>query len=598
MLVYGDRSDRADPRQHARDVNSRLDKVEALPPGLERHSMLVSALVEAGRLWQGVADAAFAACKIDRHGAEGNGVGEFVLDLARAVCRSWDSGFEAVGAVPRLQSLREWPSEIEMRVPEGFAFYALYPEAFAEAARRLKLRRAPRVIGIRSIGTSLGAMVAAALDAEPPFTVRPFGDPYDRQISLDAELEHALLDGDPHFIVVDEGPGHSGSSFGAVADWLRSRGVPMERIAFVPSHAGGPGPAASEERRHWWQTVQRQSGDFGDRLPRLLERWCAGLVGSLDGPMKDLSGGRWREVHYRRREDWPGSITMSERRKFLAFVDGEALLFKFAGLGAVGEQKLRIARQLAVDKFVPDPIGLVHGFLAERWRADASPLRLDKPSSSHVARYIGSRAKLFWADRGSGASIAQLLEMTRRNVTLELGKETARALDRWEARIAELDARIVRVRTDNKLQLHEWLRARDGALIKADALDHHQSHDLIGCQDLAWDVAGAIIEFDLDQGRANDLIACTEENAGREIDRALLDFYQLAYLAFWVGQYRLGATMTQDPDEQARLRHEGDRYIRKLQSLLELSTPATRPKSSVGGMSERTASGTSLPPIG
>lgn len=598
MLVYGDRSDRADPRLHAREINARLTKIEALAPGLERHSTLVSAFIEAGRLWQGLADASFAAAKIDRRTAAAESVAEVVFDLARAVCRSWDSGFGRIGALPRLLSSPECPSEVGLRVPEGLAFYALYPEAFAEAARRLKLGGTARVIGIRSIGTSLAAIVAAALDTGPPLTVRPFGDPYDRRISVDPEMEHALLDGDPHFVIVDEGPGQSGSSFGAVADWLRERGVTLERIAVVPSHSGDPGPAASKERRQWWRTVQREVGDFGDRLPALLESWCAELLGPTDARLNDLSGGRWRELRYPRAEDWPPSITASERRKFLAVVDGEPLLLKFAGLGEIGEEKLRIAQQLAVDDFVPEPIALVHGFLAERWRGDTSPFLDEKPSISRVAVYIGSRAKLFPANPGSGASIAELLEMARRNISLELGDEAVHSLKPWEAQLAELDARVLRIRTDNRLQLHEWLRARDGVAIKADALDHHQAHDLVGCQDLAWDIAGAIVEFDLDQVQTEALIGFAEEAALRPIDRQLLAFYRLAYLAFQVGQFRLGAAMVDDRAEKERLKTRGDRHACELQLLLECSAAATRPDSSVGKRTERTGSGTSLPQIG
>ena len=34
--------------------------------------------------------------------------------------------------------------------------------------------------------------------------------------------------------------------------------------------------------------------------------------------------------------------------------------------------------------------------------------------------------------------------------------------------------------------------------MKTDALDHAFGHDLVGCQDIAWDLAGAAVEFDLD----------------------------------------------------------------------------------------------------
>src|SRR5918997_207785 len=62
----------------------------------------------------------------------------------------------------------------------GIAHYAVYPEAYAKAARTLRIKGRPCVIGIRSIGTSLGAIVAVALGVPTFFTLRPFGDPAPR----------------------------------------------------------------------------------------------------------------------------------------------------------------------------------------------------------------------------------------------------------------------------------------------------------------------------------------------------------------------------------------------------------------------------------
>src|SRR3954463_5796850 len=161
MLVYGDQQELAEPAQRARGINRTIDGGERMRAGLERHSRLVSTLIEAGRLLQGVADATFAENRCDRRTDAGEEIGAVVLNLGRAVCRSWDSGFRAIGELPRLRIGHDWPREVGLRVPEGFAFYAVYPEAYVDAARRLKLSASARVIGIRSIGTSLAAVVAA-----------------------------------------------------------------------------------------------------------------------------------------------------------------------------------------------------------------------------------------------------------------------------------------------------------------------------------------------------------------------------------------------------------------------------------------------------
>ena len=56
------------------------------------------------------------------------------------------------------------PEQLPVSIPEGFAFYGLHPLAFADALKQLAALP-PRVgvIGIRSIGTTLSAVTAAAL---------------------------------------------------------------------------------------------------------------------------------------------------------------------------------------------------------------------------------------------------------------------------------------------------------------------------------------------------------------------------------------------------------------------------------------------------
>lgn len=71
---------------------------------------------------------------------------------------------------------------IRIRRPEGYAHYALYPESFLEAALRSGLTSETVVIGVRSIGVGLGALVAAALGSRPAYSLRPTGDPFRRHV--------------------------------------------------------------------------------------------------------------------------------------------------------------------------------------------------------------------------------------------------------------------------------------------------------------------------------------------------------------------------------------------------------------------------------
>ncbi|MFL6752926.1 MAG: hypothetical protein ACJ8FL_06870 [Sphingomicrobium sp.] len=552
MLVYGDHRELAGTAERLGDLRGQLARVAEAPAGLDRHGKLVAALIEAGRLLQGVADADFAERGHDRRTEAADALGEWVCALARAVCRSWTSGFEETGDIPQPPRLPAVPAELELRLPEGFAFYAVYPEAYLEAARRLVVAAPARVIGIRSIGTTLGAVVAAALGAPPPTTVRPFGAPFARQIAVAPELARELLARGVHYVIVDEGPGQSGSSFGAVADWLQERGVPLDRIAFIPSHPGDVGPEASDATRRRWRKAQRVPAQFD-------ARWLEARF----GPLEEFSSGH------------PFAM-----RKFLSRGTGRAMLLKFAGLGAIGERKLAMARALHRAGLTPEPLGLVHGFLVERWRDDAAPLARGEKPLAEIARYIAARAQLFPAGAGEGAPLARLQQMIRRNVCLALGEDAARALDCWEPGLERLERRVVRVRTDNRLDRQEWLRVPGGALLKADALDHHLAHDLVGCQDMAWDVAGAAVEFSLSEAEAAELIRLTERASARPVEPDLLQFYRLAYLAFRVGREHLAARLS---PESGPIHADEQRYRNALRELVLERTPsATRPESLVG----------------
>src|SRR4051812_33583526 len=96
MLVYGDRREWASPSERLDRLRERLTDVRTMPGGLERHSKLVGALIEVGRLLQGVADA----------GVDGaDELSELTCGLAHNVISSWESGFADFGALPEVPAL-------------------------------------------------------------------------------------------------------------------------------------------------------------------------------------------------------------------------------------------------------------------------------------------------------------------------------------------------------------------------------------------------------------------------------------------------------------------------------------------------------------
>ncbi len=588
MLVYGDQSRTEDARAKLAGIARALRDAEAMPAGIARHGVLAAAFIEAGELAQGVADAVFA----ERGGRDGRSpAGDAALALltrlAAAVRSSWDSGFARLDPVPaealRALGAAPLPDTLRTKRAEGFAFYALYPEAYLAAAREAGLPPGRRVkaVGIRSIGAALGALVAAAVGAPPPVTLRPVGHPFRRELSLSEELESELL-ADPAavFAVADEGPGLSGSSFGAVADFLEDRGVAPGRVRFFPSHNGEPGPQASPRHRARWARARRHVVEFDAlalRAPALaahrLPSWVADLVGAPDGPLEEISGGGWRRLRYAREADWPPVHAQAERRKFLLRAGGKAWLLKFAGLGREGERKLERARALHAAGFAPAIAGFRHGFLVEAWIGGARPLDGAGPPdrarlAERVGRYLGFRARHFPAEPGRGASLAALRAMARHNAAEGMGEEWARRLERRTANLEAFEPRLRRIETDNRLHAWEWLSLPDGRLLKADALDHHAAHDLVGCQDVAWDIAGAVAELDLGGDSSAPLRAAAEREAGRAVaEPGLVAPLALCYLAFQLGACSMAALVAA-PDEAARLRAAAGRYAELLRRAL------------------------------
>ena len=263
---------------------------------------------------------------------------------------------------------------------------------------------------------------------------------------------------------------------------------------------------------------------------------------------------------------WPPSNLQQERRKFLARSNGASWLVKFAGIGEIGARKHRMARHLHDAGFGPEVAGFCHGFLVQRWHEDARSLdqaSLDRGRLiDHVGAYLGFRARHCSAPGQEGASLEALRHMAVYNTGQALGDEASSALDRSLPRPDGLEGAVRRVWSDNRMMAWEWLVTREG-LIKADALDHSAAHDLIGPQDIAWDIAGAMIELDLSTREAARLCAIVERKGGHPISLRLLAFLLPCYCAFQLGSHLMAAAAL-GGDEEARLRRGADRYGRVL----------------------------------
>lgn len=570
MLVYGDRAAIAAPRLRLREITAVLRAVEAAGPGPARHDLLTRAFLDAAGLLQGVADAELEARGVDDLSPAQEAAQALVLMLARKLTTSAWSGFAAVGpgVSPELMALAvlPLPDPLHIRTPEGFAHYAVFPEAYLKAAAEHPWPATPLVIGLRSIGAALAALVAAVTGARDVLTLRPAGHPFRRELRVSDQIRARLAAHEGPFAIVDEGPGLSGSSFGAAADLLEALGVAEERLVFLPGHHGDLGPQAQPRHRARWARAARRVATFEDLIAETpLPDWFADLTGPITR-IEDLSGGAWRQAAAF--EEAPPAHPALERLKFRLHTASGQWLAKFAGLGVIGEDKLDHARALHRAGFTPEPLALRRGFLLERWE-EAGPIGqvARERLVDQLARYLAFRAGAFPAPAQAGASRAELLEMVHANAAESLG-EVGAGLTRRLERLAGVAPGGRPVHVDARLHPWEWRLTPDDLLLKTDALDHSTAHDLVGCQDIAWDVAGAAAEFALTAGEIARLCEAVEGETGEAPSPALLAFHMICYPAFQAGLWRM-AQAAAPPAEQPRLAAQADRYVRRLAKLAE-----------------------------
>jgi hypothetical protein len=585
MIVYGDRERTRPAQALISELISRASESDLARDQVLRRSALAALAIDTGALAQALIDHEFAWRGEDELSS--------LTVAAVAACRSACMAFVADhrgqpidrrAVADSLRSLRDLTPAVDLtlRDPEGYAFYALYPELYVEAAAALH-ERDVMVIGIRSIGTSLAPLVAAALDTPlAPVTVRPVGHPFARALRIGEQLESVLLlnAAQRTYAIVDEGPGLSGSSFEAVASFLCARGVRRDQLVFFPSHDNPPGERASQSTRQHYQATRRSVRSFedyfdGSERARSPADWFDDVVGRRIEPVHDLGGGRWRALLYRDAADYPPSYARDERRKLLVTTARGRWLLKYSGLGGQSHELTQRARVLSDAGLTPQVLDVRHGFTLCRFEHDLVPLAQSTlPRAQWIAsviRYLCVRAKQFPVGPGRGASPRELWAMITQNASELWGAERCAGLSRYEERLRDFAERHAAVATDNKLELYEWLVGADGRVLKCDAIDHAAGHDCIGCQDPAWDVAGATIELGFSAAERELLCASLFDTTGHSLPDDMLRFYELAYCAFRAGRADFGERSLRGwaDDDADRIAAERTRYAQHVLARLD-----------------------------
>jgi hypothetical protein len=499
----------------------------------------VDALIQAGELEAALSDQSHRSAFL---------AAELTDALANAVC----SGESAQAArAAEIISRITPPDRVDISPPEGFTYYALHPIDFARVMARIS--SAPphyAVIGIRSIGTTLSAMAMASMhQAGRPacrITVRPAGHPYARETEFSRDQllwigEHALRGS--QFVIIDEGPGRSGSTFLSVAETLLQCGVSRELITMIGSRAVDPGTLCAENAPARWSEF-RYLATSPSVNARFKDAFYAG-------------GGCWREFFFSDERDWPESWTQTERLKFIS--PDRTTLSKFEGMGRIGADTRERAFVLSHSGFGPSVTDAGDGFLAYSLLEGKQLRASDRDSSllDTMARYCAFRASNFSQAPHAPSQLQQMVEF---NLQQEFGVHLVFADGEFDSRRPVL--------VDGRMQPHEWIATSTGEFVKTDAIDHGDDHFFPGPCGIEWDLAGIAVEWGLNSSELRRLSQEVSRLSGIDISKRLPS-YLLAYAVFRLSFCRMARNSVRGSAEEPRLAEAYSRYQKTAVRLLE-----------------------------
>jgi hypothetical protein len=271
-----------------------------------------------------------------------------------------------------------------------------------------------------------------------------------------------------------------------------------------------------------------------------------------------LGGGYWRQELIGDSTHWPVSWSQMERIKFLS--PDRRTLFKFAGFSRFGDEICNRARLLSEAGYAPAPALAGDGFLCRPFVPGSilTPACGDRALLGCLARYCAMRQAAFVSTEAQ--NVDQLETMLRFNVAEEFGVKL-----NGECGLLASDHPVL---VDGRMLPHEWVRTYDGRLIKCDGDSHGDDHFFPGpATDICWDLAGAIVEWDLANDAADYFLRqyclASGDNPGPRLPAFLL-----AYTVFRCAYCKMAAAAMQGTDEEQRLLGAYRRYRRHAATLL------------------------------
>lgn len=180
-----------------------------------------------------------------------------------------------------------------------------------------------------------------------------------------------------------------------------------------------------------------------------------------------------------------------------------------------------------------------HGFVSYPW-LDGRPMTTSNLSHEVIVRlaaYCAFRANTFSVP---DAHISSLQQMAEHNLA-ELGFNLPISL--------KLERPVI---VDGHMQPHEWILAQKGHILKTDSGSHGDDHFYPGPTDIAWDLAGAIVEWRMNAEQSAEFLDVYRRASGDDATARIDDFIR-AYAVFRCAYCMMAANAMQGTAEQDRL---------------------------------------------
>jgi len=434
------------------------------------------------------------------------------------------------------------------------------------------------IIGLRTAGSFFAAILRAYLGTRGyqnlrSITLRPKRGvaPSEEAVLASSAKEGAFA------VIVDEHP-NTGVTFAKTTDFLRAAGFDYSQVIFLfPVHPAHPewrqnlqSQGLSRTRALWlepeeWHKHQLLSPEAVER--RLSEYFRARHYGSirllpsrtaerLNTQWEHLSDDkvltRLKRVYKLRLETQAGG---SETRYVLA---------KSVGWGWWGYHAFLASNRLA--RFTPPVLGLRDGILYMEWLPQTNRIGESDQNRNQVvgavASYIATRVQAL----GLGGDPTPDLSRQGQHQGYRILSEI---LAKVYGRGAPLKCSRLRLEAsrnpcpfptliDGKMARKEWIRY-SSSMLKADFEHHGLGKTELNMTDPAYDLAHAILHWDLSPAEENDLIdRYVQESGDTSVAQRLLLSKLLA------GEWELYVTLSRLNDGQSPHRHQefNDRYIK------------------------------------